>query len=207
MTMILPGIAALMAAGPALGEMPVSRGGWIAEVQGRDGAARGTLTVEPAASGTRVAALDLAGLPTDRRRCICPGPAIARPRISPPPAGLSRGEASHGVESADGPHPGDLPNVIPDTGGAVQVKFFNERLTAGMMGDDDGAAFVVHDGADDWRDRPGGRPGRADRLRRVPAAGSDRGGPAGTMSVRPGSRRRRVRVSAGGGRGPRRTDP
>jgi len=90
-TMILPGIAALMAAGPALGEMPVSRGGWIAEVQGRDGAARGTLTVEPAASGTRVAALDLAGLPTDRRRCICPGPAIARPRISPPPAGLSRG--------------------------------------------------------------------------------------------------------------------
>jgi len=69
------------------------------------------------------------------------------------------GEASHGVESADGPHPGDLPNVIPDTGGAVQVKFFNERLTAGMMGDDDGAAFVVHDGADDCETDPAGDPG------------------------------------------------
>ncbi|WP_185020643.1 superoxide dismutase family protein [Histidinibacterium lentulum] len=156
---ILPVAAALLAAGPALAESHMSQGGWIAEVQGRDGAAHGTVTVEPTASGTMVVELDLAGLPTGTLAVHLHETGDCSAEDFSSAGGHIAGDASHGVESADGPHPGDLPNVLPEEGGAVQVQFFNDRLTGEMMTDADGAAFVVHAGADDYESQPAGDAG------------------------------------------------
>jgi len=73
------------------------------------------------------------------------------------------GDASHGVESADGPHPGDFPNINVAQNGVVKVEFFTDRLSLGdgenPLMDDDGSAVVVHSGADDYTNQPSGDSG------------------------------------------------
>ncbi|MDN2578513.1 superoxide dismutase family protein [Aquibium sp. ELW1220] len=73
------------------------------------------------------------------------------------------GEASHGVESEDGPHPGDFPNVNVAENGVVKVEFFTDRLSLGEgenpLMDEDGSAVVVHSGQDDYTSQPSGDAG------------------------------------------------
>lgn len=159
MKTILPVAAALLAAGPAFAESHMSGEGWMAEVEGRDGAAHGSVTVEPTASGVMVVELDLVDLPSKTLAVHLHETGDCSAEDFSSAGGHIAADAAHGVESEDGPHPGDLPNVIPDEGGAVQVQVFNERLTADMMSDDDGAAFVVHEGADDYESQPAGDAG------------------------------------------------
>jgi Cu-Zn family superoxide dismutase len=72
-------------------------------------------------------------------------------------------EASHGVESEDGPHPGDFPNIHVAENGVVKVEFFTDRLSLGdgdnSLMDADGSAVVVHSGADDYTSQPAGDAG------------------------------------------------
>jgi len=69
----------------------------------------------------------------------------------------------HGLESADGPHAGDLPNVIVADGGAGVVAARTSRVTLGdgpsSLFDADGAALVLHASADDQRTDPSGNSG------------------------------------------------
>ncbi len=73
------------------------------------------------------------------------------------------GDASHGVESEDGPHPGDFPNIHVAENGVVKVEFFTDRLSISDGGnplmDDDGSAVVVHSGPDDYTSQPSGDAG------------------------------------------------
>jgi superoxide dismutase, Cu-Zn family len=70
------------------------------------------------------------------------------------------GAASHGILSEDGPHPGDLPNVTVAEDGNVQTEFFLADFSIEeYLRDDDGAAFVVHAGLDDYESQPSGNAG------------------------------------------------
>jgi superoxide dismutase, Cu-Zn family len=70
------------------------------------------------------------------------------------------GDAAHGVLAEDGPHPGDLPNVTVADNGDVQTEFFLTGLNIDEhILDDDGAAFIVHSGIDDYESQPSGDSG------------------------------------------------
>lgn len=70
---------------------------------------------------------------------------------------------AHGAFDPDGRHAGDLPNLhVADDGGLV-VEVFADRVSLaegeGGVFDEDGAAFVIHAGADDYVSQPAGAAG------------------------------------------------
>jgi superoxide dismutase, Cu-Zn family len=70
----------------------------------------------------------------------------------------------HGKDNPAGPHGGDLPNLeVPSSGGVkfdVTVKGLSlDGGPAGLL-DADGAALVVHEGADDYKSDPAGNSGK-----------------------------------------------
>jgi superoxide dismutase, Cu-Zn family len=70
---------------------------------------------------------------------------------------------SHGFLDPQGPHAGDLPNVFVPESGKLEVDLrapaVQLKSGAGNLLDGDGAAFVVHAGADDYRSDPAGNAG------------------------------------------------
>lgn len=70
--------------------------------------------------------------------------------------------ASHGLEAEGGHHLGDLPNVTVAEDGTATLEYMIEDATISgenALMDDDGAAFVVHEGADDGMTDPAGDSG------------------------------------------------
>ena len=69
----------------------------------------------------------------------------------------------HGLESADGPHAGDLPNLVVGADGRATVRMATPRATLGRetasLRDADGSAIVVHAAPDDQRTDPSGNSG------------------------------------------------
>ena len=69
----------------------------------------------------------------------------------------------HGLKSADGPHAGDLPNMLVAKDGAGRFEALTDAITlrAGTLSvfDADGSAIVVHAAADDNITDPAGNSG------------------------------------------------
>lgn len=86
-----------------------------------------------------------------------------------PPAFESAGphwnptDRQHGSQNPQGQHLGDLPNLMVGTDGAGSFTYIvpGASLTGGSraMLDADGAALVIHTGADDYRTDPSGNSG------------------------------------------------
>ncbi len=73
------------------------------------------------------------------------------------------GDHSHGVQSDDGPHPGDFPNIHVAENEVAKLEIFTDRLTIdgeeNPLMDEDGSAVIVHSGADDYTSQPSGEAG------------------------------------------------
>lgn len=70
--------------------------------------------------------------------------------------------ARHGFRDPAGPHAGDLPNIHVPSSGSLRVELFADGLTlSGSNGllDEDGAAVVLHQFADDYSTDPAGAAG------------------------------------------------
>lgn len=69
----------------------------------------------------------------------------------------------HGLENLEGPHAGDLPNVLIGENGVGTLELTTDRvtLTPGPLSlfDADGSALVLHAGADDEKTDPSGSSG------------------------------------------------
>jgi superoxide dismutase, Cu-Zn family len=69
----------------------------------------------------------------------------------------------HGLSSVDGPHAGDLPNILVRPDGTVNVNLTTDRvtLTEGPRSllDEDGSALIIHAQADDQLTDPSGNSG------------------------------------------------
>ncbi|WBU64981.1 superoxide dismutase family protein [Paracoccus aerodenitrificans] len=65
----------------------------------------------------------------------------------------------HGVMTATGPHPGDMPNVTVPENGIISLSYFLPNLTPELIQDEDGTAFMIHSGADDYNSQPSGDAG------------------------------------------------
>lgn len=74
--------------------------------------------------------------------------------------------AAHGLLSPEGPHAGDLPNVVVAEDGtttyAVNTELFTLRGGDAALFDDDGSAVMLHAQADDYITDPSG--GSGDRI-------------------------------------------
>jgi superoxide dismutase, Cu-Zn family len=69
------------------------------------------------------------------------------------------GSKSHGFESEKGAHAGDLPNIhVPDSG-KLEFEVLAPGAKLAEMLDADGAALVIHAGADDYATDPAGDAG------------------------------------------------
>jgi Cu-Zn family superoxide dismutase len=72
-------------------------------------------------------------------------------------------DAQHGYIPEPGPHVGDLPNFVVAESGKTEVRAFNHMLRFSdgdaPLFDDDGSAFVVHAGVDDYESQPSGDAG------------------------------------------------
>lgn len=69
----------------------------------------------------------------------------------------------HGMKHPEGQHAGDMPNLKPDSEGAIKTTFVNMNITLdsgeSSVFDEDGSAIVIHAGADDHVSQPSGAAG------------------------------------------------
>lgn len=154
-------LAALIAAIPfaAAADNHVSERA-TAVVTGRDGTGHGTATLEATPSGAVRVALCLTALPAGERAvhihetgdCSADGLTSAGGHVAL--------DATHGVLTETGPHPGDLPNAHAAESGDLDVEHFNTRLDlAEHAFDHERAALIIHAGADDYESLPAGAAG------------------------------------------------
>lgn len=72
-------------------------------------------------------------------------------------------QRKHGLESAEGPHAGDLPNLVVGASGSGDLDTHTARATLrpgpATLLDPDGSSLVVHAAADDQRSDPAGNSG------------------------------------------------
>lgn len=131
---------------------------------GADGAQAGTVTFAQTPSGRLSVMVEMTGLP--------PGPHgfhVHETGACDPAGGFQSagghyaGGHAHGVMAADGPHPGDFPNVHVGENGVLKVEFFADGLTISdgefPLMDADGSAVVVHSDPDDYQSQPSGNAG------------------------------------------------
>lgn len=81
---------------------------------------------------------------------------------------IGKGENEHGLINPNGYEAGDLPNLIVPENGKVEVEFFVDDLEisdkddmddSDVILDEDGAAFMIHENADDHMTQPIGGAG------------------------------------------------
>ncbi|KIL51261.1 superoxide dismutase [Jeotgalibacillus alimentarius] len=70
----------------------------------------------------------------------------------------------HGFENPKGYHAGDLPNLMVDEDGTINLELTVEKVTlqkgsAKSLLDEDGSAIVIHEQADDYQTDPAGNAG------------------------------------------------
>lgn len=131
-----------------------------ADVQNRSGDSLGSVYLRDTPSGMTRVILALNGLPEGGHAVHLHAVGDCSADDFTSAGGHIAGDATHGVGTEDGPHPGDLPNIIVHEDGTANVEFFNARIDLEeMIFDEDGAAFIVHSGQDDYSSQPAGDAG------------------------------------------------
>jgi Cu-Zn family superoxide dismutase len=146
----------------ALGSPALAAGSATASLKDASGNEVGRATLTETASGLLIR-LDLTAVPSGEHalhfhavgKCEAPDFKSAGPHFNP--AG-----AKHGFENAEGPHAGDMPNLHVPADGRLSIEVLNQAVTLSgksALLDDDGAALVIHEAADDYRTDPAGNAG------------------------------------------------
>jgi Cu-Zn family superoxide dismutase len=165
-TLAMIGVGALLlaACGNDGGKMatgtPVAGGAHaLAMLKTATGADAGRATATEVAGGLRFT-VDAMGLPPGTHgvhvhttgRCDAPDFTTAGGHWNPT-------SMKHGSMNPQGPHEGDLPNLVVDNSGRGAVGVTIPGATMAGLLDADGAAFVVHAGPDDLMTDPSGNSG------------------------------------------------
>lgn len=138
--------------------------GATAVLRDTQGAEIGTATLTQEGPAVRIVA-DLTGLPAGERGfhvhqvglCEAPDFESAGDHFNPT-------NASHGLENPQGPHAGDMANLLVETDGSVHADVTNDMLLltedqANSLFDADGSALIVHAQPDDHVTQPAGGTG------------------------------------------------
>ncbi|WEF22910.1 superoxide dismutase family protein [Paracoccus sp. S3-43] len=139
---------------PTEGEAPM-----IAEIKTAEGQSLGTATAVATPSGLMLVTLELQGVPAGIRAVHVHETGKCSPPDFESAGGHIAGNKEHGVMAANGPHPGDLPNIHIPESGALTVEYFVAGLTTDLMADEDGSAIIIHEHPDDYVSQPTGNAG------------------------------------------------
>lgn len=130
-----------------------------AEVEGKDGIS-GSVTLNTTASGRTLVQIDVSGVPAGVHGVHLHETGDCSAEDYKSAGGHIAGDHKHGVLVDGGPHPGDMPNMTVGEDGKMQGEVFLDLLDIDtMIKDDDGAAFIIHAGADDYESQPAGDAG------------------------------------------------
>jgi Cu-Zn family superoxide dismutase len=154
--------AIVLGATLALGSPALAAGSATASLKDASGNEVGKAALTETPSGLLIR-LDLTAVPSGEHafhihavgKCEAPDFKSAGPHFNP-------AEAKHGFENAEGPHAGDMPNLHVPADGRLSLEVLNPAVTLSgksALLDDDGAALVIHEAADDYRTDPAGNAG------------------------------------------------
>ena len=136
-----------------------------ANLKGTDGADHGTVTLVQTANGVLLTA-ELTGVPAGVRGFHIheTGACDASDGFQSAGGHFAGVSDTHGVLVEGGPHSGDMPNVHVPENGALTVEVLNTLISLeeggdGYLMDADGAAVMIHSGADDYESQPSGDAG------------------------------------------------
>jgi Cu-Zn family superoxide dismutase len=134
------------------------------QIQSRGGEPVGTATLTTEGSNGIRFHLDLRGLPPGEHalhiheRPVCEPPSFesAGPHFNPD-------DRRHGLNSPEGPHGGDMPNIVVAADGTARATLVNPRVTLDdgprSVFSGAGTALIVHAGRDDLTTDPSGNAG------------------------------------------------
>jgi Cu-Zn family superoxide dismutase len=157
MRTLIPTITAMALAGCAAADVPVAAPP-VALVNSA-GQPIGSVTASQTSGGVTLA-ISAAGLPHGLHglhvhgvgRCDPPGFDSAGPHWNP----ASR---KHGINNPNGPHSGDIPNIIASSSGVARQTAVLAGASLAALADADGSALMIHAATDDYVTDPGGNSG------------------------------------------------
>ncbi len=141
------------------GTAAVAKPGAVATLQLAAGGSAGSVTASDGSSGLTIA-ISATGLTPGVHgvhihttgKCEAPGFTTAGAHWNP-------SGKMHGSENPMGPHEGDLPNLTAGPDGSGTLTYTIAGASVASMLDTDGAAFVIHASADDYKTDPTGNSG------------------------------------------------
>lgn len=149
-------IAAVLATALALPAF--AEGGATADLLATDGASFGAVTLTDTKAGLLVSA-DLHGLPEGTHGFHIHTTGACAPDFAAAGGHFAGKGDAHGMMATATPHDGDLPNIHAPATGSLTVEALKPGLTLAELMDEDGAAVVIHAGADDYASQPSGDAG------------------------------------------------
>ena len=158
---LIAATAAILLCGPAIAQENSA----TAKVTGADGADNGTVTFNQTKSGMMHIIVEMTNLaPGSHGLHIHEKGACDAAGGFESAGGHYAGGKEHGINSENGPHAGDLPNVHVGENGVLKAEFFTDRLSLGEGGtnplmDADGSSVVLHAEPDDYASAPAGHAG------------------------------------------------
>ena len=131
-----------------------------ADMKDATGKTVGEAIVEQQAGGVQITAT-FTGLPPGERAFHIHTVGKCEPPFESAGGHFNPTSKQHGKDNPSGPHAGDMPNLdVPQSGRVkVQLTVKDVTLDGGLL-DADGAALVVHEGADDYKSDPAGNAGK-----------------------------------------------
>jgi Cu-Zn family superoxide dismutase len=139
----------------------------VSDIKMADGTTLGSVSLTDLAEGGIQVTISISGLDGagthamhfhEKGLCEAPGFTSSGGHFNPT-------NVSHGTMSPDGPHAGDMMNIEVTSDGIGTLTVVNERVSIrGDYGlpaliDDDGAALIIHEKADDFTTQPTGAAG------------------------------------------------
>lgn len=151
-------IAASLIAIPAFAVEKIS--GSLKNAEGKE---VGTVQLTQLKHGVRIV-LDVNGLtPGEHAFHVHEKGSCAAPDFKSAGSHFSVGNKKHGFDVADGPHHGDMPNLVADDSGRARLEVINPHVTLGKGKNsllrEGGTSIVVHAKADDYKSQPAGDAG------------------------------------------------
>lgn len=157
--------AAILAAGLLLAAPAAAADRASAQMKDRSGKDVGTVELVETPNGVLITA-KLKGLPPGEHGFHIHAVGKCEPPFASAGGHFNPQEAKHGLMSEEGPHSGDLPNLIVSVSasGEANVQLWNPMVTLQADTDDslldqDGSAIVIHAGPDDHKSDPAGNSG------------------------------------------------